>query len=168
MTGYKIQYGTVGHDCWGAREFSWDGDYDGVVYLSEDECQAELNALKKKHPYDMEFRIKTVEVKGFKEKEKAELKEHAVIKPSIPNTNKPTDKKLEKEIQRFIKENNLYIRNNFVSQIARHFATWENKRIREDNIVMSREEHEKTLQRNYELGECDTKSKIIEMIDSLA
>ena len=76
MTGYKIQYGTVGHDCWGAREFSWDGDYDGVVYLSEDECQAELNALKKKHPYDMEFRIKTVEVKDFKEKEKAELKEY--------------------------------------------------------------------------------------------
>ena len=75
---------------------------------------------------------------------------------------------MEKEIQRFIKENNLYTLNNFVSQIARHFATWENKRIRENNIVMSREEHEKTLQRYYKLGECDTKSKIIEMIDPLA
>ena len=29
MIGYKIEYGTVGHDCWGALEFSWDNLFAG-------------------------------------------------------------------------------------------------------------------------------------------
>lgn len=63
MIGYKIEYGTIGYDCWGARDFSWDGDYDGVIYLKKEECERGIESLKKKHPHDMEFRIKTVEIK---------------------------------------------------------------------------------------------------------
>ena len=63
MVGYKIEYGTVGHDCWGARDFSWDGDYDNIVYTDYNECEKEMNRLKKEHPYDMEFRIYNVEIK---------------------------------------------------------------------------------------------------------
>ena len=61
MTGYKIEYGTVGYDCWGAPDFSWDGDYDGTIYINEDECLAEIERLKNRH-HDMNFRIKTVKI----------------------------------------------------------------------------------------------------------
>ena len=39
-----------------------DGDYDSTIYINEDKCLEEIKKLKDRHPYDMDFRIKTVEI----------------------------------------------------------------------------------------------------------
>lgn len=62
MKGYKIHYGEVGHDCYGAREwFGWY-DYDNVVYTDYNKCKKVLSNAKKQF-LDREFEIYEVEIK---------------------------------------------------------------------------------------------------------
>ena len=63
MIGYKIEYGEVGHDCWGARDFFWIGAWDDTVYLDKAYCEAIMENLAKEYQDDKEFRIKEVEIK---------------------------------------------------------------------------------------------------------
>ena len=47
MKGYKIHYGEVGHDCYGAREWCGWYDYDNVVYTDYNKCKEVLSNAKK-------------------------------------------------------------------------------------------------------------------------
>ena len=61
MKGYKIHYGEIGHDCWGAREwFGWT-DYDRVVYTNIKKCKEVMEDAQEQFP-DMEFEIYEVEI----------------------------------------------------------------------------------------------------------
>lgn len=62
MKGYKIHYGEVGHDCWGAREWYGWYDYDNVVYTDYNKCKEVLSNVKEQF-LDREFEIYEVEIK---------------------------------------------------------------------------------------------------------
>ena len=62
MKGYKIHYGEVGHDCWGAREwFGWY-NYDNVVYTDWSKCNDVMQDAREQFP-DRDFEIYEVEIK---------------------------------------------------------------------------------------------------------
>lgn len=62
MKGYKIHYGEVGHDCWGAREwFGWY-NYDNVVYTDWNKCNNVMQDAKEQF-LDRDFEIYEVEIK---------------------------------------------------------------------------------------------------------
>ena len=61
MIGYKIHYGEIGHDCWGAREwFGWT-DYDRVVYTNKSKAEAIMEDAQEQFP-DRDFEIYEVEI----------------------------------------------------------------------------------------------------------
>ena len=62
MKGYKIHYGEVGHDCWGAREWYGWYDYDNVVYTEKKKCKEVYFDAKEQFP-DKDFEIYEVEIK---------------------------------------------------------------------------------------------------------
>ena len=62
MKGYKIHYGEIGHDCWGAREWCGWYDYDNVVYTDYNKCKEVLSNAKEQF-LDREFEIYEVEIK---------------------------------------------------------------------------------------------------------
>lgn len=61
MKGYKIHYGEIGHDCWGAREwFGWY-DYDNIVYIKYKSAEKIMEDAKEQFP-DKNWEIYETEI----------------------------------------------------------------------------------------------------------
>lgn len=62
MTGYKIIYGSTGHDCWGASDFNWHGSWSDKIYANKQKCLDRIEELKKEYGNKYEFDIKCVDI----------------------------------------------------------------------------------------------------------
>lgn len=61
MTGYKIQYGDYGYNCWGKPKWYGWYEYENKVYVDKNKCIEVMEDAKEQFP-DRDFDIYEIEI----------------------------------------------------------------------------------------------------------